>query len=277
MEAILLPTDFSPTAHNAALYALQLAEQMGIGRLVLYHSYEIPVSIDPISPGVQMLDLESVKTSSAEALEVFARGLQAYSGSIQIEHINEYGALSDGLDEVCARAHASIVVMGIAGGGVLEEKLVGSTTISVGKHTHKPVVIVPAKAPFAPIRSIMLASDFEKNDDNIPADEIKNLIGRTGARLFVLHIEDKEPESTPSQIRSGDFAIHAAIDALQPSYHTVHSKHFAEAVNDFVIEHQVDLVISIPKEKGFFQGWFSESHTKMLAFHSTVPVMVMHK
>ena len=42
-------------------------------------------------------------------------------------------------------------------------------------------------------------------------------------------------------------------------------------------DNQVDLVITIAKKQGFFGSLFTESHTKQLAFHSKVPVMVIHE
>ena len=277
MESILLPTDFSQTAKNAAVYALNLARQLGIKRLVLYHSYEIPVTIDPIVPGVQMLDIESLKINSMKALENFEVQIKAFANGIEVEHINEYGDLNEGLDDVCAKANASLVVMGISGGGILEEKLVGSNTVSVAKHTKVPVIIVPASATFERVRSVMIASDFDKADTTIPVKKIRTFIEGSQAKLFVFHVEEKEPVTTPSSVLAESYAMHDALQELDPEYHFSHHKNFGEAVNDFVSEQHIDLIISVPKEHGFFAGLFSESHTKILAFHSHVPVMVVHK
>lgn len=277
MQSILLPTDFSPTAKNAARYALELAKQLGIGRVVMYHSYEIPITIDPIAPGVQMLDLESMKTNSAKSLDSFAMQVKAFAGDVAIEQLNEYGALAGGLDEVCGKVNADLVVMGITGGSVLEEKLVGSNTVSVAKHTKVPVIIVPAEASFKQIRSVVLASDFEKTDTTVPVARIKQFIGEAQAKLVVFHLEKKEPVTIPSEAMAEEYAAHTALQELNPEYHFAENKNFAEAVNDFVAEHSIDMIISIPKEHGFFAGLFSESHTKILAFHSHVPVMVIHK
>ena len=146
MEAILLPTDFSATAKNAAFYALKLAEQIGVKKLVLYHSYEIPVSIDPLVPGIQMLDIETLKEISETNLARFQIEMQAQANGVTIHIVSEYGSLTAGLDEVCEKNAAGLVVMGITGGGLLEEKLIGSNTLSVAKHTKIPVIIVPANA-----------------------------------------------------------------------------------------------------------------------------------
>ena len=73
------------------------------------------------------------------------------------------------------------------------------------------------------------------------------------------------------------FAVHTVMDKLNPTYHYSHAKHFLDGVNQFVDEQGIDLVITVPKEHNFFERIFSSSHTKKLAFHSHVPVLVLSK
>lgn len=265
MQAILLPTDFSATAKSAAMYAVSLARQTGINRIVLYHSYEIPVSVDPITPGVQMIDLDTIKESAANQLADFELQLKPFATGISIELLNEYGALTEGLDEVCENVNADLVVMGITGGGVIEEKIIGSNTVSVAKHTKVPVIIVPVNTKFTPVRSVLVVSDFDKNEE-IPVNAIRKIVKETQAKLFVLDTHAGENKNE----------LYPALQELTPEYHISANTHFVEAINEFIDTHAIDLVISIPKDHGFFAGLFSESHTKMLAFHSHVPVMVAH-
>jgi hypothetical protein len=49
-----------------------------------------------------------------------------------------------------------------------------------------------------------------------------------------------------------------------------------EATNTFLHQHKIDLLITIPKRRSFFYTIFKRSHTKMMAFHSNVPLMVVH-
>lgn len=280
MEAILLPTDFSPTAKNAALYALKLAQQLGVKKLVLYHSYEIPVSIDPLAPAIQMLDMESVKNGSEEGINNFEMQVKAFANNVTIEKINEYGAMAEGLDEVCSKVNAGLVVMGITGGGILEEKLVGSNAISVAKNTNCPVIIVPANTSFTRIESIMLTSDFDKADTTIPIEPIRKIIEETKAKLFVFHLEEQTDEyavTYPSNVMGESYALYTLLQDFSPEYHFSKNKNFVEAINEFATENAIDLIISIPKKHGFFESLFTGSHTKALAFHSHVPVMVVHE
>ncbi len=280
MNAILVPTDFSTTAHNAALYALKLAEQLGVKKLVLYHSYEIPITIDPLVPGIQMLDMESLQAGSAKGLENFKLQIQEFAANITIDKVSEYGSLSEGLDEVCEKVGAGLMVMGITGGGLLEEKLIGSNTISVAKHSRIPLIIVPANARFTGIEKIMLTSDFDKADTTIPVESVKKIVAETKAKLFVLNVEEESDEKgnmTPSAIMGESFAMHTLLQDLNPEYHFSYSKNYVEAINEFAFEYKIDLIITVPKKHGFFETLFNASHTKMLAFHSHLPLMVVHE
>lgn len=279
MEAILLPTDFSATAKNAALYALKLAEQIGVNKLVLYHSYEIPVSIDPLVPGIQMLDIEALKESSEESLLRYQGQLQALAGGITIQTINEYGALTTGLDEVCAKVGAGLIVMGITGGGLLEEKIIGSNTLSVAKHTNIPVIIVPINTSFTKIEEIMLTGDFDKSDKSIPVDPVKGILAETKAKLFVFTIEEEDENNSQysSKITDGRYPWHTLLQGLDPEFHFSQTKNYVEAINEFALEYQVDLIITISKKHGFFESLFSTNHATKLAFHTHVPLMVIHE
>lgn len=96
MKTILVPIDFSATATNASNYALALAKQYGINRIVLYNAYQAPVSVDPMVPTVQLLDIDLMKKSSQEGLNQAKAALELLnSGCIQIETFTEYNILTE--------------------------------------------------------------------------------------------------------------------------------------------------------------------------------------
>ncbi len=55
----------------------------------------------------------------------------------------------------------------------------------------------------------------------------------------------------------------------------VNYENFLDAIHDFVERHKVDMLLVIPKKTGWFESLFSRSHTKMLAFHSHVPLLCL--
>lgn len=281
MKNILVPTDFSATARNAAHYALHLAEQLCSLKVILYNAYQAPLMIDPMVPAVSLLDEAQLRNASNENLAAFKLTLEAFRPkNCVIETYCEYALLTNGLDAACEANNAGLIVMGITGGGLLEETLIGSNTVAVANHSQVPVIIVPRNTVFTPIRTIMLLSGFDKADTTIPVKAVRKMIADTGARLLVFTREGIPGEysmthssGTPDQ----NDTLHGLLQDLNPEYHFSKNKHYSEAVNLFALEHQADLVITIPGKHGFFESLFTRNHTTELAFHTHVPLMVIHE
>ena len=53
-------------------------------------------------------------------------------------------------------------------------------------------------------------------------------------------------------------------------------KHLGDNINELAKERNASLVISLHKKRGFFSRIFHKSTTKYLAWHSRVPVLVLH-
>jgi hypothetical protein len=148
----------------------------------------------------------------------------------------------------------------------------------VANHTSLPVIIVPAKAKFTPIDKVMLTTDFDKADKTIPVDLLISVLNETKAKLFVFNIEKEEDVANFQLGGIGDnYALQSYVADFEPEYHFSTNTNYVETVNDFALEYRIDMIITIPKKHGFFGSLFSPSHTKELAFHSHVPVMVIHE
>ena len=274
MKTILLPTDYSQTAKNAAIYAFELSKQIGVNKIILYNAYQAPVAVDPSLPVMQLLNMEDIQKISEEGMKTFKNDLENYAdGDIKIETLNEFAILHNNIEEVCEKTRTDLIVMGITGGGGLEEVLIGSNTINVVNHTKVPVLIVPAEAKYTQVEEIVLVCDYKKIDEAIPQKQLKNILESTKAKLFVLNIDHNKDHENDLQEA---FNLDTTLKDYNPEYHHVDKKDFAEAVNEFVANNKVDMIITIPKKYGFFESIFKRSHTKQLAYHTHVPLLCMH-
>jgi nucleotide-binding universal stress UspA family protein len=52
---------------------------------------------------------------------------------------------------------------------------------------------------------------------------------------------------------------------------------FLDAISNFTADHQIDLIVTVPRKHSFLRGLYKTSHTKKLAYHSHVPVMAIHE
>jgi nucleotide-binding universal stress UspA family protein len=273
MKTILLPTDYSETAKNAADYALGLSQQIGVSKIVFYNAYQAPLTVDPSLPVMQLLNMEEIQRISDEGMKSFK---QQFSSNVEIETLTEFAVLHSNIDEICERVGADLIVMGITGGGGLESVIIGSNTISVVNHTNIPVLIVPARCKYKLVEEIVLVCDYKKINESVPQRPLQRILDETKAKLFVLNIDHNnkgyEPETSHET-----FALHTLLKNYNPEYQYVDSTDFAEATNDFVDKNNVDMIITIPRKHGFFESIFKKSHTKQLAYHTHVPLLCIHE
>jgi nucleotide-binding universal stress UspA family protein len=275
MKTILVPTDFSNTARNAAKYALALADQIKADRIVLYNAFQAPVSVDPMVPTVQLLDMDLMKKSSEEGLHQFKEELKSeLFGTIKIDTFSEYNILTGGINDLAKAVAADFIVMGITGGGAVTETLIGSNAVSVSLHSTIPVIIVPPEASFKKINSVLLACDFKQVLETTPVKPLKQLLENTGAALHVLHVNTSSEKSINVSFET--MVLDGLLKGNNPQYHFVDNESFTVGINQFADSNNIDMIITMPKKHGFFDSIFKKSHTKRLAFHSHLPLMVMH-
>lgn len=101
MKTLVVPTDFSSVSVNAVNYAVDMAEAINAG-IVLLHVYNIPVSFTdgPVAP-VSTVSMEEVKRSSEERLEEIKLNLvKVTSGNIQIYTESRLGDTVEELEQL---------------------------------------------------------------------------------------------------------------------------------------------------------------------------------
>ncbi|HRH60704.1 MAG TPA: universal stress protein [Chitinophagaceae bacterium] len=277
MENILVPIDFSATAKNAAHYAIEFAKQMQAKKIILYNAYQTPPAVDVNMAVVETIDVAALKEISEKQMEDFRMTLYPFCAKgMELTTICEYGYLRSNVNEVCHETKTDIIVMGVTGAGKVTESIMGSTAVDVARASEVPVIIVPPGASYTKIEEVMLACDFKKVVETTPVGPLKKILDETHAKLFVLNVDHAQRNfkpDTPFESLMLDTLLHG----YNPEYIFKDSENFVEAINETALEKQVDLIITIPKKMGWFDHIFHRSHTKQLAFHSHVPIMVMHE
>ena len=270
MKTILIPVDFSATARNSAIYAAGLARYVNANKLVLFNAYSVPLATEM---SWAVLQTEELKHSSEEGLKEFAAMLSGIIGpEISIETRPEFGFLAERIESVSNEVNADLIVMGITGGGKLEEVLIGSNTTHVINHTHVPVLIVPPEATWKPVRTIGWACDYKDVLKTTPADVIMKMIDEFHAKLIVVH-NNTDPKAFDPELFNNNVMVSEMFHKLTPEFVMVSNDHLSDAINEFTEKYNVDMLLAVPKKQSWIDSIFHRSSTKMLAFHSHVPLL----
>ena len=124
---IIVPTDFSAVANNAARYALKMVTGYHDVSIILYHVY----------------DKASEKQEANTLLEKLKTELLAGSIAKIDCKLEESGDLIDCLDRLSRHMAAQLIVMGITGKSRLEKVFLGSNTLKMVEKNICPVLVIP--------------------------------------------------------------------------------------------------------------------------------------
>lgn len=280
MKQILVPVDFSEPAKHAARYAMALAEHLNAERIILYNAYQQPMPADPllIEPTMNAMEVYNISEFgeiSREHLQRLKNEIQTdASASLQIDVIGEFNDLTEGIQEVCKAHRIDLIVTGITVGDKFAT-LAGSHALDIAKQVTTPVLIVPQEADYKAIQNILFACDYKQVAQTTPVLPLQKIISETNANLHIIHV--KEANKKEDALVEGSTMLKQLLQNVSLQFHEVESSNFAEAINTFVAQHDIDLVVAIPKKHNFFDGLFRKSHIKTLAFHTHVPLMLMHE
>jgi nucleotide-binding universal stress UspA family protein len=280
MKTLVVPTDFSSVSVNALNYAVDMAQAINAG-LVLLHVYNVPVSFTeaPVAP-VATVSLEEVKRSSEERLEELKKNLVILtSGKIQIYSESRLGEPIEELESICKSLDPMAVVMGSHGATGFERMVMGSTTLSAIKHIKCPVIVVPPGTTYNGIRRIGLACDFKNVVQSTPVEYIKNLVKEFGADLYVLNVQDKKDDDTDLEEPPTMDAVYldSMLEDVRPNYVQLTGKNVVDSITSFAENNNLDLVMVIPKKHRFIDSLFHKSQSKELITHAHIPIVSIHE
>ncbi|MES2647145.1 MAG: universal stress protein [Bacteroidota bacterium] len=272
MKKIIAPVDFSAVSKNAALYAANMAAFLNIP-LVVMHVTELPISYAevptiPIS-NVTLMDDDSVK------LQEFVTELdKKLMGQVTIETINRTGNPLYEISSYCNRLKPYALVIGTHGNGSFTRFLLGSNTLGLIRDCSSPIVIVPNGFEFKKPLKIGLASDLHEVATCTPAEQIRTLVEDLGSKLVILHV-DKNGEEDEDEILAETRQLNNMFVEQHPKIKILKSVFTEETLLNYAAENQLDLLIVVPKKHSWIDSLIKHQHTKNIALHAPVPVMVL--
>jgi len=271
MKTIVVATDFSESAFNAAMYAAHMALAIHAD-LCLLHVYQVPVVYLDIPVALAADDIHDDAENKMNKL--IEELLLKSNGQIQIETEVREGNLFEELKTVCEYKEPYAVVMGCQMKTAAELLMYGTQAVHVMKHLKWPVITVPHGAEFASLKRIGLACDFDDVLGTVPVEEIKVLVNDFNAELHVLNTGSKDEYK--SEVLDQAAILLRMLGTITSVYHFITDTNTDEGIMHFAETNNIDLLIVLPRHHSMIDKLIHSSHTKNLVLHSHVPVMAFH-
>ena len=263
MKTVILPVDFSETSLNAARYAAQMLSGKTDAHIILYNLYA-----DDDEYAVGWHSLETLK----KEIE--------WRGDKDIEIMMEKGDdLIDGLETLSYQRRATLVVMGITGKSPLKQALIGSNTLKMAQRDVCPVLIVPPQAKFKGVNNVALASDFKDVEAITPVGYIKAVLDffKPNLNLHIVNVNSEIHVALTEELKTERAFFANTFLEYNPEFYFITTFDFEDTIEQFTMDKNIDMVITVPRNHSFYDSVFKGSATKKLAFHSVVPVLAAHE
>lgn len=263
---ILFPTDFSDAAQHAFQYTVKLAEALDT-QIDLMSVYHLPVN-DVSRTAPHQVD-EMLRQRRGEVMkqlnDLADRAPSKLIGQMRVD----YGMFvyQEIVDVARKNGHA-LIAMGTKGERNALEKLLGSVTTHTMMNAPCPVLAIPMKAEYRPVKHIAYATNFEPSDDRV-IEKLNALSQELEAKLHFLHID---------KAKKYDLTEHYVVVKNYPlpfsSFSVINRESATEGIDEYVKDHATDWLALFLPDRKLWERLLHRSFTKKMTFHSELPVLV---
>jgi nucleotide-binding universal stress UspA family protein len=286
MKTILVLTDFTNNAGNAASSAMMLSEKLH-ARLLLFNSfYNMPIlpSYGGVGGPWVVEDLVLRAADCDKKLKQLAADLTKKVTTLSFESHKPLiavqcgeGELSNNIKTVLQETDVELIAMGARAGSTISHIFTGSDTSAVIDNATRPVLIIPEKTGFKALKKVTFATNF--GDMDLSAIQyLHKLCKIFRFQLEIIHvslfwsIEEDNYNKHKSELFRDKLS---KLNFLEISCKEVKGKDVINRLNRLCAEHGSDLLVMVHYKDGLMSRIFQESATKEALANQRIPLLVI--
>ena len=277
MNNFIVPIDFSETSKNAARYAAHIANGIPDAHLILYNVFDALEYGSDSSP----LATDAEEDASRKAIVELALGsvqieLSAITNAKITVVAEENNHFLDTLQKFVWNNNIQLIFMGITGSSVLGQVFMGSNTLNLVRRGVAPVIIVPPHAQSKSAKNVLLLTDFKDIENTIPINTVKSVLDLFKPRLHIVNVDHEHYVQVTDEYKVERTKLETSLAAYNPDFYFIRLFDFLDAINQFVVDNDIDLILTFPRRHSFLSNVFKTTNTTKLAYHSHVPIAAIN-
>ncbi|MFO8000221.1 MAG: universal stress protein [Marinilabilia sp.] len=269
MKRVILLTDFSETARNAALYALKMLENERV-YFELLNVFDVEFSGSPYIMQVK----EEMAEESMKGLRKELSLLHAGHPNARIELASRFGAITEVIRQEVEDFEPDLLVLGCKGESALEHFLLGSNALEIIQHVHHPMLVVPRQAKFTPPGKIVFATDLQDVDISRMAGPLNDLMQAFNSELVFLNVME---EAYINRLEAEE-KIASYFPGVKLNFHFIDNEgDTCKTILKFMDEQGATLLTLIRHHHTLFQRLFNPHIIKKMIRHPHHPMLILHE
>lgn len=274
LKKILLLTDFSDVANNAALYASNISKKTN-SEVEILHIINTPVDWvkhplekEKLYPETKAEIGRAKSKLSAMVREFKLQGIEAADNLI-------YNVGAEDLPHYIKKEKYDLIIMGSHGSKGIKEYVIGSNAQKVIRACQVPVLVVKTPPARESIDRIVMASTFEENQKPF-FNQLFDYASDWGADVSLLYI------NTPYHFKESEEIENMLATFCSDGQGIKCSKEHVDALNEergiqfFMNKSNADLFAIATSGKSRLARMISPSLSEAVVNHLDIPVLVFH-
>lgn len=269
MKNILLPTDFSPNARNAAAYALQFFRDTPC-TFHLLHVIPVPPnklvsSYLTTSPAVQekfddLLDwLNSIKTNPQHKFTI------AFKANFLIEAVRSQ-VLEKKID---------LILMGTKGASNKEGAVIGRNTSDVMMKVKCPILAISENAVYRSPEEILFPTDYKIPYEGKMLNTLYDVVKRSKAAVKVLELFTTDGEPTSEQKQNKQL-LQSFFAPYEPLLQTYYPGKDDSSDSIFGSNTKSDMIVMAAKNLNVCHKLLRNHQSTQIPFIRQLPLLILH-
>ncbi|WP_053992859.1 universal stress protein [Mangrovimonas sp. TPBH4] len=270
---VLIPTDFSDNAWNAAVYAMKL---LNTEDCTFYFLNAVNAKISAMSNMSKKFNEVLSENALKELRDLKEMAEAAHTNAKhQFEIVFSTEGINDAINASIKKYNINLVVMGTKGATGAKEIFFGSNTVSmIFRMSLCPMMVIPENYHFHIPKQIAFPTNYMRPYRAEDLQPLFTMAQLFGTRIRVVHIQEK------SRLSAEQRNNYTLLKELLASYdHSFHSMpNYTNKTNeifDFIEDLEIDMLVMINYKHSILERFTREPVIKNIGYRPVVPFMVI--
>lgn len=273
IQRILVPVDYSPCSNQALKYAVSFAKR-NQAKVVVLHAYHMPIPVAEMTITIDNSVIAELEQEAHQQMEQLAKDFPGLPEVLDTTEVRLSLAL-DAIDTAVTDYDIDLIIMGTTGANSLGDKILGTNAYGVIKRATCPVLAIPENYPGTELSQVLFACDYEKMSDFSAMDPLIAIGQKYDMHLHLLHVDQSDQPIDQTELMEGK-KLDQYLKKVNHSFHVAQDKDIEEAIHQYTTKNHIDLLAVMPRKHSFLERLTHKSITRQMAFHSEVPLLVLH-
>lgn len=278
MQHILIPTDFSENAWNAAHYAVHFFAN----KHVTFHFLHIDISLQAIEDpslhysGIQLK--KGVAPDAEKRMQQWEYRLNSNFSNPNHTFVfkNTISSFIEGIKYYIHQNNIELVVMGTKGASGMKSVAIGSKSGTVLKQVKCSTLVIPEKARFKKTLHIGFPTDYNMLYKSKVMHTLKKIVDTHKASVHVLQIAQINKPLDAFQKLNIDF-LKEQLDGIPHDFNLIDQPSLEEGLQSFINRLDIDMIAMVAKNLNFLQRLLFKPQITKISYYIKTPFLVLHE